>query len=129
MSYNVITNLDQFVSIIGCENDVVQLSCNTGSRLAIYSANFGRTEYESVQCPQPNRVQEESKRESWLIQRLFILFILLGLSSVFGESCYGRSYASLPREKVLFYPGLSKDFWKSLQERVENVPESYSYLR
>lgn len=52
---------DEFRSKVACENDVVQLKCNPHSRIAIYSASFGRTEYESVQCPQPQGVPEESK--------------------------------------------------------------------
>lgn len=51
----------EFKSVIGCEAEVVQLRCNRSSRLAIYSANYGRTEYESVQCPQSNGVPEECK--------------------------------------------------------------------
>ena len=53
----------EFRSLIGCEDDVLQLKCNRSSRLAIYSASFGRTEYESVQCPQPKGVPEECKSE------------------------------------------------------------------
>jgi hypothetical protein len=51
----------EFKSVIGCEAEVVQLKCNRSSRLAIYSANFGRTEYESPVCPQSNGVPEECK--------------------------------------------------------------------
>jgi hypothetical protein len=46
---------------VACENDVVQLMCNPYSRIAIYSASYGRTEYESLQCAQPQGVKEESK--------------------------------------------------------------------
>jgi len=52
---------DEFRSKVACENELVQLKCNPNSRLAVYSASFGRTEYESVQCPQPQGVPEESK--------------------------------------------------------------------
>uniref|UniRef100_A0A182Y7E1 Uncharacterized protein n=1 Tax=Anopheles stephensi TaxID=30069 RepID=A0A182Y7E1_ANOST len=51
----------EFRSKIACENDVIQLICNPYSRIAIYSANYGRTEYESLQCAQPQGVKEESK--------------------------------------------------------------------
>lgn len=37
------------------------MSCNPHSRIAIYSASFGRTEYESIQCPQLQGVPEESE--------------------------------------------------------------------
>lgn len=46
---------------MACHNDVAQLECNPYSRIAVYSASFGRTEYESIQCPQPQGVREESK--------------------------------------------------------------------
>lgn len=52
---------DEFRSKVACENDVVQLQCNPNARIAVYSASYGRTEYESIQCPQPQRVPEESK--------------------------------------------------------------------
>jgi len=52
--------IGEFRSAVACEDQVMDLSCNQSSRLAIYSAKYGRTEYESVQCPQPNGVPEES---------------------------------------------------------------------
>lgn len=52
---------DEFRSKVGCENDVLHLSCNPHSRVAIYSAQYGRTEYDSIQCPQPRGMKEESK--------------------------------------------------------------------
>lgn len=53
--------LDEFRSKVACENEVIQLTCNPFSRIAIYSASYGRTEYESIQCTQPQGVKEESK--------------------------------------------------------------------
>lgn len=52
---------DEFRSKVACHNDIAQLECNPYSRIAVYSASFGRTEYESIQCPQPQGVHEESK--------------------------------------------------------------------
>lgn len=46
-------SLGEFKSVTGCENDVVQLTCNPGSRLAIYSAIYGYSG-ESLLCPQPH---------------------------------------------------------------------------
>lgn len=46
---------------MACENDVIQLVCNPYSRVAIYSASFGRTEHESLQCSQSTGTREESK--------------------------------------------------------------------
>ncbi|VVD04519.1 unnamed protein product [Leptidea sinapis] len=51
---------DEFRSKVGCENDVLHLSCNPHSRVAIYSAQYGRTEYDSIQCPQPRGMKEEN---------------------------------------------------------------------
>lgn len=58
---------DEFRSKVACENERIQLKCNPNSRVAVYSASYGRTEYESIQCPQPQGVREESK--------LIILFL------------------------------------------------------
>lgn len=52
---------DEFRSKVACENDIVQLECQPYFRIAIYSASYGRTEYESLQCPQRQGVPEESK--------------------------------------------------------------------
>lgn len=52
---------DEFRSKVACENDVINLVCHPGQRVAIFSASFGRTEYESLQCPQPHDVKEESE--------------------------------------------------------------------
>ena len=44
----------------------------------MYSASFGRTEYESIQCPQPQGVKEESKdakhtlSKTWLYSLYFL---------------------------------------------------------
>ncbi|CRL02534.1 CLUMA_CG015194, isoform A, partial [Clunio marinus] len=43
----------EFRSKVACENDVIQLMCNPYSRIAIYGASYGRTEYESLTCAQP----------------------------------------------------------------------------
>lgn len=59
---------DEFRSKVACENDIAQIECNPYSRIAVYSASFGRTEYESIQCPQPQGVKEESK---------LILFVII----------------------------------------------------
>jgi hypothetical protein len=57
----VLAVADEFRSKIACENEVVPLKCNPNSRIAVYSASYGRTEYESIQCPQPPGVPEESE--------------------------------------------------------------------
>ncbi|GLH02818.1 Uncharacterized protein GBIM_08783 [Gryllus bimaculatus] len=51
---------DEFRSKVACEDDSVTLKCNPNARIAVYSASFGRTEYESIQCPQPQGVPEET---------------------------------------------------------------------
>ncbi|XP_023290156.1 protein eva-1 isoform X3 [Orussus abietinus] len=50
----------EFRSKVACENDNINLVCNPLYRVAIYSAAYGRTKFESVQCPQPRGVEEET---------------------------------------------------------------------
>lgn len=64
----------EFRSKVACENEVVNLQCNPNSRLAMFSASYGRTEYESIQCPQPQGVPEESK---YIIQLLLLFPLFL----------------------------------------------------
>jgi hypothetical protein len=53
--------IGEFRSKVACENDLMAFECNPYSRIAINSASFGRTEYESLQCPQMPGVKEESE--------------------------------------------------------------------
>ncbi|KAG5679939.1 hypothetical protein PVAND_009474 [Polypedilum vanderplanki] len=49
----------EFRSKVACENDMIQLMCNPYSRIAIYGASYGKTEYESLQCAQPAHVPKD----------------------------------------------------------------------
>ncbi|KAL6966033.1 hypothetical protein U1Q18_045288 [Sarracenia purpurea var. burkii] len=55
--------LHSFSSKVGCEHEKVNFECEPNTRLAIYSASYGRTQYQSVQCPQPQGVAEEIPRK------------------------------------------------------------------
>ncbi|CAG7716268.1 unnamed protein product [Allacma fusca] len=79
----------EFKSVIGCEDEVIQLKCNRSSRLAIYSANYGRTEYESVQCPQPNGVPEESCLSSFATETVM-------------QMCHGKRKCALNADPATF---------------------------
>ncbi|CAG7680673.1 unnamed protein product [Allacma fusca] len=79
----------EFKSVIGCEDEVIQLKCNWSSRLAIYSANYGRTEYESVQCPQPNGVPEESCLSSFATETVM-------------QICHGKRQCALSADPTTF---------------------------
>lgn len=60
---------DEFRSKVACENDVIQLMCNPYSRIAIYGASYGRTEYESLQCAQPNGAKEDFERKKLIYSK------------------------------------------------------------
>ncbi|XP_076245270.1 uncharacterized protein LOC143185865 [Calliopsis andreniformis] len=83
----------EFRSKVACENDVVNLVCYPGQRVAIYSASFGRTEYESLQCPQPRGVKEETCMASYATETVLNLChgkrrcSVVANSSTFGEPC------------------------------------------
>lgn len=59
---------DEFRSKEACENKKIELKCNPNSRVAVYSASYGRTEHENLYCPQPQGVSEESK---YLLRALY----------------------------------------------------------
>ncbi|XP_076667728.1 uncharacterized protein LOC143368664 isoform X2 [Andrena cerasifolii] len=83
----------EFRSKIACENDIINLVCYPGQRVAIYSASFGRTAYESLQCSQPQGVKEESCMASYATETVINLChgkrrcSVVANSSTFGEPC------------------------------------------
>ncbi|KAL1138843.1 hypothetical protein AAG570_008905 [Ranatra chinensis] len=79
----------EFRSKVACENDVVQLKCNPNSRIAIYSSSYGRTEYESVQCPQPQGVPEETCLVSYATETVM-------------QICHGKRRCSLSADSATF---------------------------
>ncbi|XP_014367621.2 uncharacterized protein LOC106718128 isoform X1 [Papilio machaon] len=50
----------EFRSRTGCENDVLAVTCDAHTRIAILDALYGRTAYESNKCPQTHGVSDES---------------------------------------------------------------------
>ncbi|CAH0562629.1 unnamed protein product [Brassicogethes aeneus] len=103
----------EFRSKVACENERIQLKCNPNQRVAVYSASYGRTEYESIQCPQPQGVPEETCLVSYATETVMHRCHgqrsceLTADSSTFGEICKVNSrkylkvvYACVPR-KVL----------------------------
>ncbi|KAH8294908.1 hypothetical protein KR018_004272, partial [Drosophila ironensis] len=79
----------EFRSKVACHNDVAQLECNPYSRIAIYSASFGRTEYESIQCPQPQGVREETCLASYATETVM-------------QICHGRRRCNLAADANTF---------------------------
>ncbi|XP_031782156.1 uncharacterized protein LOC100678597 isoform X2 [Nasonia vitripennis] len=87
----------EFRSKVACENDAINLSCFPNYRVAIYSASFGRTEYESLQCPQPNGVKDETCLASHATEKVIDLChgrrhcSIAANSSTFGDPCRSES--------------------------------------
>ncbi|XP_055911331.1 uncharacterized protein LOC129945544 [Eupeodes corollae] len=79
----------EFRSKVACHNDVAQLECNPYSRIAVYSASFGRTEYESIQCPQPQGVKEETCLASYATETVM-------------QICHGRRRCNLAADANTF---------------------------
>ncbi|XP_058059140.1 uncharacterized protein LOC131209977 [Anopheles bellator] len=50
----------EFRSLTSCEKDIVRLTCGQYTRIAIYSATYGRTAYESSHCSQAASSQEQT---------------------------------------------------------------------
>ncbi|XP_068086161.1 uncharacterized protein [Anabrus simplex] len=103
----------EFRSKVACEDDTVQLKCNPNARIAVYSASFGRTEYESIQCPQPQGVPEETCLVSYATETVMQIChgkrrcALTAGAQTFGNPCRPESrmylkvvYTCVPR-KVL----------------------------
>ncbi|XP_063618862.1 protein eva-1-like isoform X1 [Cydia splendana] len=112
----------EFRSKVGCENDVLHLSCNPHSRVAIYSAQYGRTEYDSIQCPQPRGMKEETCLEPYATETAMRechgkrRCVLSADSNMFGKPCRMGSRTYL---KVV-YTCVPRTV---LKERYESAPE------
>ncbi|CAH3997040.1 unnamed protein product [Pieris brassicae] len=112
----------EFRSKVGCENDVLHLSCNPHSRVAIYSAQYGRTEYDSIQCPQPRGMKEETCMEPYATETAMRechgkrRCVLSADSKMFGKPCRTGSRTYL---KVV-YTCVPRTV---LKERYESAPE------
>ncbi|XP_055852523.1 protein eva-1-like [Episyrphus balteatus] len=119
----------EFRSKMACENDNMPLVCNPYSRIAIYSASFGRTERESVQCSNgsDHPVEDASSKQTCLVSYATetVMQICHGRrrcsitadAGTFGRPCKGEAkmylkvvYTCIPR--------------KVLKDRYETEPES-----
>ncbi|XP_046670562.1 protein eva-1-like isoform X3 [Homalodisca vitripennis] len=79
----------EFRSKVACQDDSLQLSCNPHSRVVVYSASFGRTEYESVRCPQPQGVREETCLATYATETVM-------------QICHGMRQCSLTADAATF---------------------------
>uniref|UniRef100_A0A336N2J0 CSON005195 protein n=1 Tax=Culicoides sonorensis TaxID=179676 RepID=A0A336N2J0_CULSO len=86
---NYLLAIDEFRSKVACENDVIQLVCNPYSRVAIYSASYGRTEHESLQCSQSTGTREETCLASYATETVM-------------QICHGRRRCSLSADSSTF---------------------------
>lgn len=77
---------------MACENDTIQLVCNPYSRIAVYSASFGRTSYESIQCSQPQGVMEECKYFCYCLCSEWSLFHRIGSSTLLSTLIHSFIY-------------------------------------
>ncbi|XP_041633466.1 uncharacterized protein [Drosophila kikkawai] len=119
----------EFRSKVACHNDVAQLECNPYSRIAVYSASFGRTEYESIQCPQPQGVREETCLASFATETVMQICHgrrrcnLAADANTFGSPCQANSRMYL---KVV-YTCVPKQVLKESNESEVETDESEDF--
>ncbi|XP_070496023.1 protein eva-1-like [Chironomus tepperi] len=79
----------EFRSKVACENDIMSFECNPYSRIAVNAASFGRTEYESLQCPQQPGVKEENCLASYATEAVM-------------QYCHGRRRCNITADQKTF---------------------------
>ncbi|XP_018795103.1 PREDICTED: uncharacterized protein LOC108972777 isoform X2 [Bactrocera latifrons] len=115
----------EFRSKVACHNDLAQLECNPYSRIAVYSASFGRTEYESIQCPQPQGVREETCQASYATETVMQICHgrrrcnLAADANTFGSPCQPMSKMYLKVVYTCVPKQVLKDRYESEVERDE----------
>ncbi|RZF42828.1 hypothetical protein LSTR_LSTR003652 [Laodelphax striatellus] len=73
---------NEFHSRVACEDEKFSLSCSPNQRIAVFRASYGRTQYESMHCPQPQGVPEETCLSNYATES-------------FMELCHGRRRCSV----------------------------------
>ncbi|XP_060647626.1 protein eva-1-like isoform X2 [Drosophila nasuta] len=125
----------EFRSKLACENDNMPLMCNPYSRIAIYSASFGHTEKESVQCGNPGQTpagsvlinREEAAQPTCLVSYA---------TETVMQICHGRRRCSVTADAGTFGRPCKNDVRmylkvvytciprKVLKDRYETAPEA-----
>jgi hypothetical protein len=106
--------------------------CNPYSRIAIYGATYGRTEYESLQCAQPAVTKDDEKnftrklKLKWLLQERWQIDFLLSLPCELHDRDGDEDLSWT--EEVLAY-SWQCDVWKAMSARDADVFESRLHLR
>ncbi|CAH0579134.1 unnamed protein product [Chrysodeixis includens] len=115
----------EFRSRIGCEGELIKLSCNPHSRIAIFDAQYGRTAFEAVTCPQTQGVKDETCVTPHAVKTAIQLCLgrrrcqIAASSRTFNSSC---SFQSRPYLKVVYacVPlGVLSEKYESAAERDE----------
>ncbi|CAK1547066.1 unnamed protein product [Leptosia nina] len=112
----------EFRSRTGCEDDVIKLSCNPYSRVAIFDAQYGRTAYESFNCPQAQGVVDENCVAPYAVETVMQICHgkrschIVANSKTFGSPCSPASKAYLKVVYACVPLGV-------LTERYESPPE------
>ncbi|XP_023035943.1 uncharacterized protein LOC6650955 isoform X2 [Drosophila willistoni] len=126
----------EFRSKVACEQDTMPLVCNPYSRIAIYSASFGHTERESVQCGGQSAgtvtgstpgVSEDNSKPTCLVSYA---------TETVMQICHGRRRCSVTADAGTFGRPCKTDVRmylkvvytciprKVLKDRYETAPES-----
>ncbi|XP_051862320.1 uncharacterized protein LOC117574907 isoform X2 [Drosophila albomicans] len=125
----------EFRSKLACENDNMPLMCNPYSRIAIYSASFGHTEKESVQCGNPGQTPAGSvliNREDAAQPTCLVSYA----TETVMQICHGRRRCSVTADAGTFGRPCKNDVRmylkvvytciprKVLKDRYETAPEA-----
>ncbi|KAG8225255.1 hypothetical protein J437_LFUL006487 [Ladona fulva] len=80
---------NEFRNKVACEEETMDLQCPPRTRLAIYSASFGRSQIDSFSCPQPVGVKEENCLTSYTTETIM-------------QMCQGKRQCTLTATKANF---------------------------
>ncbi|CAG4980211.1 unnamed protein product [Colias eurytheme] len=120
----------EFLSRTGCEDDVIKLSCNPYTRVAIFDAQYGRTAYESITCPQTQGVVDENCLAPYAVETVMQICHgkrrcqIAANSKTFGSPCKPDSRAYLKIVYACVPLGVLTERYESTDEKDE-VTKTY----
>ncbi|CAH1798386.1 unnamed protein product [Owenia fusiformis] len=101
---------NEFHSRITCEGEKMQLWCEKSTRIAVYSAMFGRGEHGTLECPATSRGSKIECQSDYTLEEVM-------------QRCHGKRKCRLPASEAIFGDPCTRGTQKYLNVVYTCVPK------